>query len=482
MTDVRDFLAEYVAATQTVRRAKRMSLDQGDRWRADPVAWVHDRCEVTMHRAQRDVLRAVRDHSRVAVKAGHAVGKTHMAAHAAAWWIDVHPYRESMVITTAPTGHQVKNLLWKEIRRAHRAADLPGRTNQTEWHLDDEIVAFGRKPADYDPTSFQGYHAPYILVILDEACGIPKALWDAADSLASSDTGHILAIGNPDDPNTHFHTVTELPTWHVKTISCFDTPAYTGEQVPDIALRSLVSPRWVEEKRIEWGEDSGLWHSKVIGEFPSSAVEGVIGRTWIDASRAEHRPGTRRIGLDVAAGGGDRTVAWLMDGNQAVASHSWNDDDPIRLAQQVALWADEVHATSIKTDVIGVGWGVHGALNDLYNRGQLRAYPSGFHAAERATDHEKFANAKAEAWWMLRMRAQEGTLDLAALDEQTVEELTQHKWTTNAAGRIVIEKKDDVRKRIGRSPDHADALIMAALPASTPARTAVDTLMAGRIK
>src|SRR5262249_41588035 len=150
-------------------------------------------------------------------------GKSYTAAQIAAWWLDGHPVGEAVVVTTAPTDRQVKVVLWKEIRRVHSKAQLAGRTNQKEWLMtpeggEEEIVAFGMKPADYDPAAFQGIHARYVLVIYDEACGIPGAgaqpssgshmnassLWEAGDSLLTNDDCRMLAIGNPDDPSAEF--------------------------------------------------------------------------------------------------------------------------------------------------------------------------------------------------------------------------------------------------------------------------------------
>jgi hypothetical protein len=79
----------------------------------------------------------------------------------------------------------------------------------------------------------------------------------------------VVAVGNPDDPASHFATICKPGSgWHVETISAFDTPAYTGEKVPDDLLPLLVSPEWVEERKLRWGVTSPIYQSKVLGEFP----------------------------------------------------------------------------------------------------------------------------------------------------------------------------------------------------------------------
>lgn len=132
------------------------------------------------------------------MKSCHGSGKSFRAARIAAWWLSTHAPGEAFVVTTAPTYKQVHAVLWREIGRAHRLADLPGRiTLEDEWYIGQELVGFGRKPADYDPSAFQGIHARYVLVIIDEAGGVPKAIFDAVDSLATNIHARVLAIGNP---------------------------------------------------------------------------------------------------------------------------------------------------------------------------------------------------------------------------------------------------------------------------------------------
>ena len=151
-----------------------------------------------------------------------------------------------------------------------KKAGLPGRiTLDAKWYIGNELVAYGRKPADYDPAAFQGIHARYVLVIIDEAGGVPKSIFDAVDALATNIDARVVAVGNPDDPASHFATICKPGSgWHVETISAFDTPAYTGEKVPEELLPLLVSPEWVEERKLRWGVTSPIYQSKVLGEFP----------------------------------------------------------------------------------------------------------------------------------------------------------------------------------------------------------------------
>ena len=131
-----------------------------------------------------------------AFKASHDVSKSHTMSRLALWWIDVHPPGEAFVVTTAPTTPQVEAILWRYMGNAHKKAQLPGRiTLDAKWYIGNELVAYGRKPADYDPAAFQGIHARYVLVLIDEAGGVGKSIFDAVDPLATNVDARVVAVG-----------------------------------------------------------------------------------------------------------------------------------------------------------------------------------------------------------------------------------------------------------------------------------------------
>ncbi|HEY9472225.1 MAG TPA: hypothetical protein VIS06_00065, partial [Mycobacteriales bacterium] len=258
------------------------------RYAHDPVGWVHGRLHQTVWSRQGEIMQAVHDHRRTAVRSGHGVGKSHTASLTACWWLDTHPPGEAFVVTTAPTAAQVRAILWRYIRRNHKRGNLPGRVNQTEWLIDEELVAFGRKPADQDEDAFQGIHARFVLVIIDEACGVPEQLWIAADALTTNADCRLLAIGNPDNPASHFRKVCQAGSgWHTLSISAFDSPNLTGEQVPAEVGLALVGREWVEEKAREWGVDNPLYRSKVLGEFSTDAPNQVVRTGDVAACRID---------------------------------------------------------------------------------------------------------------------------------------------------------------------------------------------------
>jgi hypothetical protein len=462
-----------------------------EKWLADPAAWAAERVKMPLWSKQVQIIESVRDNPDTAVHSCHNVGKSFSAAMCVCWWLDVHPPGTAFVVTTAPTGPQVKAILWREINQIHKAAGLEGRTNLTEWYMGEELVAYGRKPSEHNPTAFQGIHAIYVLVILDEACGIPETLWDAASSLTSNDSSRTLAIGNPDDPESHFAKVCKPDSgWSVIHVGAWDTPNFTGEKVSDKAKMSLITPRWVAQKAKDWGETSAIYVSKVKGLFPVDAPDGVIPYSKVAALRMgvlEPTPGPpRTAGLDVGAGG-DRTVLYPRIGNTPGVPLVLLKNDAMETVGEIVMAINDWELERVTVDVIGIGWGVYSRLRELSRHidpnGTHDAEIVPFNAAERAHEPARFKNRRAELWWQVgRELIRKQLINLTTIDDDTAAELTAPKYKiVDSSGKIQVEAKDDIRARLGRSPDMADALLMAFDESTFVAESTASTLLSARI-
>jgi hypothetical protein len=373
---------------------------------------------------------------------------------------------EAFVVTTAPTTAQVEAILWPEIGKAHRKGNLPGRiTLDAKWYMGQELVAYGRKPADYDQAAFQGIHAKYVFVLLDEAVGIPKSLFDAVDALATNVNARVAAVANPDDPSSHFAQVCKPGSgWVVKRISAFDTPAYTGEKVPEELLPLLVSPEWVEERKIRWGVNSPIYQSKVLGEFPDISDDSLILPRWIEAAQKRSLERNRRpvMSWDIARFGEDETVGMRREGGWIRLSRAHHKADTMTTTGHIVKAHRDINDEkglndfpTIIVDVVGVGAGVYDRLVELGL--PVVAYNGG----EAPYDKERFVNARAEDYWNLRELFENGEIDIDELDDVLAAQLGSLKWTLDSRGRIKIESKDDMRKRGMPSPDRADTVAQA---------------------
>jgi hypothetical protein len=460
-----------VAALNVWSRAAEYAYPDQERYLMDPVGWSRDRAGIHLWSKQRDVIQSVRDYPETAVHSCHSTGKSLGAAVTVCWWLDVHPPGSAFAVTTAPSGAQVKAILWREISKIHKNAGLAGRTNLTEWYIGDEMVAFGRKPSEYNPTSFQGIHAEFVLVVLDEACGIPAALWDAASSLTSNESSRTLAIGNPDDPHSHFAKMCKpSSTFNVIHIGWKHTPNATGEDVPDKVRKHLISKSWRDSKAIGWGEKSALFTSKVNGEFPVDSEKGVVPHSWAVKCRYVQLPeaGVRVAGLDVG-GGGDLTVLRERVGARAGREKTWQEPDPNEVIGEIVLCLQEWDIQRVVVDVIGIGWALGGRLRELSSRHNPHgdtthsAEVVGFNAAQASTQPKRFINKRSEMWWEIgRERSRLQTWDLEMVDDDTLSELTEPEYKVlDSYGKIQVERREDIVKKLGHSPDRATALLMA---------------------
>lgn len=430
-----------------------------DPYAKDPVGWAKNKLGVFLWSKQREIAEAVVVHRRVAVKASHDVGKSHLAGVLACWWLSTRPVGDAFVASTAPSYPQVHAILWEEIRKQHKRGALAGEVGQSdEWKIGGTLVGYGRKPADRDEHGFQGIHRRYVLGILDESCGVPAQLFTAMEAITTNDNCRILAIGNPDDPSTEFANVCKPGSgWHVIRIDGRESPNFTDEKIPESIRPLLLSPDWVEDKKKRWGESSPLFVSKVTGDFPEISDDTLIPPSWITAAqeRTLEPEGTTRLSVDVARFGADRTVLGLAVGPvfRVVADHG--KEDTMTTVGRVVHGIRTHNVDDVRVEGVGVGAGVVDRLVEL------GVDVDDMQPGAQASDPEKFANARAEWWWGIRERFEQGAEDIDPDDMDLAAQLGSIKYKFTSRGQILIESKDDMKKRGLPSPDRADTLMLA---------------------
>lgn len=436
---------------------------------------------------QREIARSVVKNRRTAVASCHDVGKTYIAAAIGAHWLSEYPAGEAFLVTLAPTGHQVKGQLWREINRMHKSGGLPGHTNLTEWYIGNELIGYGRSPKDTDPTAIQGQHARRMLVILDEACGIAKSLWDAVDTLIANEDCRILAIGNPDDPATEFGAVCRPGSgWNFISISAFDSPNFTREKVPDWLRPLLVSKVWVEEKKKKWRVSSPLYISKVLGRFPEQSSDALIPYRDLRAALEPDRLAKieaegkepNQLGYDIARYGDDYTVGYHRLGGVYRRIRRENNRSLMTVVGYIVEDQKKTGATVVKVDDAGLGGGVTDRLQELADDGDFPAQVIGVNVGEGANRKgdgedeeegeeadERFANLRARINWQAREKFMSGDIALAGEEGEHDDLLTQAsqiKYLPHSKGKILIEPKAKMKKRLkGLSPDDWDSFVLA---------------------
>jgi hypothetical protein len=302
-------------------------------------------------------------------------------------------------------------------------------------------------------------------------------IWEAIEGTRAGGRVHLLALGNPTIASGPFHDAftTNRDGWSTFTIDAFDTPNLDGWSLEGVremrrALAEdspefepgphpyLVTRRWVYEKFQEWGEQSPLWQARVRGQFPEQAEDALISLAWLEAARTREGNGDANsrlyAGIDVAGPGEDETCAVVRDESGAiVACQAWQSGDP---RGEVAAFLNPFRARfeAVNIDSIGIGYNFALHLQDLGFPIEL------INVGETSRDAEKFANAKAEFYWGLRMRFEAG--DVSGLgDELVISQLAGIRYRHNPRGQIQIESKEEARKRGVKSPDRAEAIMLA---------------------
>ena len=443
--------AVRLAALRVKLRQQNPAADYSGR----PTAFFREVLGAEPYDRQMEMLKAVREHPRVAVNGAQATGKDWCAGRIILWWLSsFHPAK---VIILGPTHAQVAKIVWLEARKAYYSSKVPlgGKMLETPyWRLDDESFALGISTDN--PYNLQGWHSPHLLLLITEAHNMRQDDIEAGKRLNPE---KILMTGNPltlmGEFYDAFHTRQDL--WHTIKISAFDSP--NVKQGRDI-VPGLANQAFIDARGADWGEDSVLYKTGVLGEFPESLEDSLIQRAWVDrALTSALEPGEPHIlGVDVAAGG-DKTVMFRRDGLVAKIVWKGHTPDVMGLVGRVKMYLDE-HAEfdmRVTVDQTGIGVGICHRLKELGVK------VNEFIAGEAARDTRRFANAQAEAWGLMADAFREGRVKIEN-DPALIAQLCTRRYEIQSDRRIKLESKADLKAAGGRSPDEADALALTFSP------------------
>lgn len=431
-----------------------------DAVQSDPVTFCTNVLGFYPWSKQREILESVRDNQRTAVRSCHGSGKTATAARVVAWYLTAFP--NSRVVTTAPTFSQVRDLLWSEINSAVMRAPegLFPKPDTTRLTINNSWFAVGLSTDR--PERFQGHHAEHLLLVVDEASGVHEDIYEAAEGFLTSPGARVLLIGNPTQTTGTFYRAfhSDRHLYHTIHISAFDTPNLTGEEVPDVARKSLVSPQWVEDRRMQWGDGSPLYDVRVLGNFPREAEDQVIGLQAVEDARQREVEPTRHpviISCDVARYGSDETVIVVRRGDHVRIHKTYTSRSLMETVGHIIEACREYSTPGMRVVVDDAGLG--GGVTDRLREVGVKVDP--FNGAQTANDSRLYPNRRSEAWFAFAESIHNVDLDQ---DEQLSSDLVAPKYALDSAGRRVVEAKDKTKKRLGRSPDRADAVLMAFAP------------------
>jgi len=427
----------------------RKIVDQFEKYRDDPVSFVRHVLGVNPEPYQTEILEACVHAPRIAWRAAHGVGKTTVLSWVLLWWLLTRPF--SRVLILAPAfERQVGRYLLPEVKKWARRAPEPlpvvVRANSVEvCGHERDWFAVGVQASD--PDMIEGAHAKSLAILADEAKALNADVIAALHGSQTDVTGDRLYLltsvpGGPSGPfYDTFRKASSL--WKL-----FHTSAEES---------TLVSPAWIAERAEEWGEQSPLFIARVRGDFPEED-EGVLLKLADLEAAVELELDTEgqavAFGVDPARFGADASALAVWRGNELLSVETRRQLDTMEVAAWVASEINRLKPRRVIVDEIGLGSGVLDRLRQLGH-----GIVTGLNVGTRASRPDLYANTRAEIFWRFRESLERHEVKLPD-HEQLLAELSALRFEYSQSGQIKLEPKDDTKKRVGRSPDLADAAVL----------------------
>jgi len=434
-----------------------------------PVEFAKELIGVTPDPIQGEIMQAVAANPLVSVRSGHGVGKSAMQSWLIIWFMCTRAFPK--VPCTAPTKHQLYDILWAEV--AKWLGRNPALKRELVWTYEKLYMKgyhenwFAVPRTASKPDALQGFHADDVLYVIDEASGVADSIFEPVLGALSTEGAKLLMCGNPTQLSGFFYES------HHKNRSLYQVYKVSSADSP------RVSEGYVQMIIDMFGEDSDVYKVRVAGEFPSALPDSFISLEWVE--RCSHKsapkqlePAVISIGVDVARFGDDESVICpVFDYRQQQQPQIIRKNDTMQItgavAQLVRSYRQRFKDTRIevKVDCDGLGVGVFDRLHELKSQEELFAkvelyelHFGGRGGQIRLGDPVEYSNTTGLMWGAVReaLRNEELTL---VYDAELIAQLTNRKYSLNSAGRIELERKEAMKKRGLRSPDRADALALA---------------------
>lgn len=464
-----------------------------------PITWAVERLGIPLDRIQWSVAYprhewdgtpdplvviadALADWENVGVESGTGTGKSYWAAVLVLWFLAC--FQDARVFTFAPKEDQLRLFIWKEIGRLWPAfqrlfpdaqlSDLRIRmkAGSDEWGAWGYAVAI--KAGEQSATNAQGMHAEHMLLIYEETPGIHASVLEAGANTCTAPHNMRLALGNPDSQDDTLHQFCVQANVRHVVVSALDHPNIVTANAS--VVPGAVSLKSIAERAGKYGIGSPMYDSRVRGISPAQAVDALIHRAWCEAAIGRYdtldlRDGKRAWGVDVAnSEAGDKAAIsrWLGVTLLEVESRACPDANLLGSSVVDEVRASRGRAMYVGVDSVGVGAGTVNEAKRLGMRVQsLNGGSKGMPIMDEAKDvddgkktvrnEEKFANLRASMWWQMREDLRQGRVAMPN-DPELIADLVTPRWKTHN-GKIIVESKEDIKDRLGRSPDKGDAAV-----------------------
>ena len=470
------------------------------RWQNDWNLFAKEVLGANLDKEQQAILSSVQHNKMTAVASGTARGKDYVAACAAMCFMYLTPrfdkdgnlFKNTKIAMTAPTGRQVKDIMIPEVARLFRKAKfLPGRllsngirTNYDEWYLT------GFKSSEDNTEAWSGFHAVNTMFIVTEASGIAESTFNAIEGNLQGNS-RLLIVFNPNVTTGYAAKAMKSARFHRFRLNSLNAENVVSKKN---VIPGQVDYEWVKDKVETWaslirpsefdnGQGDFIWEGKmyrpndlfrvkVLGLFPKAAEDILIPYEWIELANQRwqqlHDDGFVskkhvRLGVDVAGMGRDSSVlvprygSWIPE---IKAHQSGGQADHMKVVGMTVPYLQDKKAKAF-IDTIGEGAGVYSRLVELeHNNAYSCKFSEGVKGMHDVTGQYSFANMRAYLFWAVRdwLNPKNGFDPALPPDDGLAEEATEIHWSFQSNGNIIIEPKEEIKKRLKRSPDKFDAL------------------------
>ena len=478
-----------------------------ERWSNDWNCFAYEALGARLDKEQQAIVESVQFNPRTAVASGTSRGKDFVAACVSLCFLYLTPrfdekgrlVENTKVAMTAPTSRQVHNIMTPEVRRLLRNAKgvfpfcCPGRTVADDIRTDyEEWFLTGFKADDNATESWSGFHAVNTMFVVTEATGISETVYNAIEGNLQGNS-RFLIVFNPNITTGYAARAMKSDRFNKFRLNSLNAENVVKKK---LVIPGQVDYEWVKDKVENWCSsilksdfDKGqgdfffegkryrpndLFRVKVLGMFPKVAEDVLIPYEWIELANERwkrlqeenYQPtGAERLGVDVAGMGRDDSVFIPRYGNyvsEILAHQSGGQADHMHVAGVIVNRLEKnKKENKAFIDTIGEGAGVYSRLQELEHYGAYSCkYSEGAHGLSDITGEYTFANMRAYLYWALRdwLNPKNGFEPALPPFDKLMEEATETHWKFQSNGSIIIEPKDDIKKRIKRSPDYMDAL------------------------
>jgi len=423
----------------------------------NPVAYCKNVLGVNLWHRQQEIMRAFAnpDVRYMSIKSGNGVGKTFMISSLICQYLDTHC--PGYVIVSGSSWEGVKKTIWPSLRSLVDSAPvrLGGEMLLTEWRRGNMWGAFCASPDK--PENISGMRTKNgVLVVIDEASALTDEVHEAVMGVTSTKGSKVVYSGNPLRAEGPYYDTFSDPSWLNFTISSVEAV----EAGKKYNIQGLPDQLWLDDKKKQWGEDSPTYRARILGLFPEDVFDALVKMTWVKGiivPRIMSPKGHLRLGVDVAGRGDDKTVLVVRDGRSVLHVEDYPETSMTEVVGITKNCMEKFNILSENVYMDSTGLG-SGPCDMLWEDGlEINAENFGSSAQDSAT----FANRRAELFWAVREGfrpdSEENKQYIPKEYSAITDECTKIKYKPNRQGKLLIESKDEIKRRLKRSTDFADA-------------------------